>query len=673
MDLRCACLLALALATTVFAVRSQDKSMQQHFADEIAKAGSANNGERFDLSSTEAVGQTNDTKTIATQDKDVDFSFMGKDRRYPGHNAGLFGSMKEWFGGRATDDKVKEEIVMGHFCAERGSRDETYFASSFCYWMPEILSASDVGNRHRAPNAPGLAWKGGDSKLLINYPRSSGQCVMSAVCHNNAIDANGAVSKSGFVMNVGEPQDCLKEKEIERRCVAVYDESVKEVKKEDSRCRGVQERFDSATAALSRCVQALDRLPRQISEIPNLIQKVRYTIANLDGQVRQAEDHERSERRQMKRRCNNYKNERNMDRMMDMLDGSDSTARLLGMLPSFHCRRPHMPMNKAADDNAADWHRAQMSYRRDLDVYNACKECDSAKDDLKRAHKKISDIQHRRDREARRIPEYQRKHDNLESELRKAQFDEKGLRWNMRSMTNEWQPQRPGCEKTYYEYANGKASSVVKCAPQYYKDSCERACIETSYSGCGVVEGARPGDHVEQASGSVHVSCEPPQPSWILGPFTYGAKESKSSQCGRIQEHQSVKYAQKTLKAGYLWKKGRNGGWDMRYFMLESGDDVRSALLRYWTKDPTKLKAEEKAGKGVILQDAKGVKAKKGSKYGFKNGEECFKIQHFYRDYRLCVPNATDRSVALGEEKSGQEDRLRDEWVEEIGANIGKQ
>ena len=144
------------------------------------------------------------TKIMAR--KEVDFSFMTTDLRYPGHEAGMFGTVKEWFGGRAIDDDVKEEIVQGHACAHRGFRDETYYASSFFYWLPEFESTKRLQG--------GLTWRGGaypkGMNLVVNAGYS-GRCIQLSVCHNNARGERGAVSYTGFVQEKQLEAGCLKE------------------------------------------------------------------------------------------------------------------------------------------------------------------------------------------------------------------------------------------------------------------------------------------------------------------------------------------------------------------------------------------------------------------------------------------------------------------------------
>lgn len=262
-----------------------------------------------------------------------------------------------------------------------------------------------------------------------------------------------------------------------------------------------------------------------------------------------------------------------------------------------------------------------------------------------------------------------------------------GLRSVKETMDEEWLPQSEGCFSTYNAYQSGKAGSVAACAPNFYPNSCERQCVELqSKDGCGVVEGTRPG--AVTGSGGISVPCEPPQPSWILTPFTYNSVEveSQTAQCERIEENQKSRYAQRLLKTGWLWKKG-DLRWQKRFFVLESGDDVRSALLRYWDEDPSKnSKADEREGKGIILHDAKSVKEKDGkARYNFKHGEECFKLYHFYRDYRLCVvvPEVDIKAIEglqdtkaadnLKEQNNIKAQKERDEWLELLTEQISAQ
>lgn len=592
-------------------------------------------------------GETKDIAMSSTEFEDVDFSFMTSDFRYPEHKAGVFGTMKEWFGGRATSSEVKEDIVAAHTCARRGEADETYYASSFCYWMPEFT-------KHQR-TAPSLLWRGGaypaGKSLHRGVDGYSGVCVKMAICHNNARDDGGDVDKTSFLETVHLPSGCLKERDIERQCVAEYDSNSQDLKNEDERCHEVQRRYDTATSELATCKQQLRYLPGEIADLPRRIQKAENKVIRLEERYRYAKDRERSERSDMHRRCQRYQSKKGNLGFMNMLMGETSTERILRV--SFSCSRPIMPRHDAnGNGNHFD---EMMRYNNNKAVYEACRECENAKRDLRRANSNVNNANRELRTAQRQPPELRNTLRKRQDELARWQSIEPSLTATKQAMDAEWLPQSRGCMKTYDDYKNGKASAVIACAPRYYENSCERACVEVQEVGCGVVEGSRQGDAA--GLGGIQLQCAPPQPSWVLTPFTYGAQTNPAQQCENIQAHQTVQYAQRVLKSGWLWKKGRVGGWDKRFFALESGDAVRSAVLRYWEKDPSKIAdAEERVQKGIILRDAKSVKAKTGNRYGFKNGEECFKIYHFYRDYRLCL------SLDEGQESSTMEDE-RDEWL----------
>jgi hypothetical protein len=138
------------------------------------------------------------------KDEDVDFSFMTDNFRYPGHETGFLGTITEWFGGRSTSDDRKDEIVEGHTCQKRGSREETYYATSLCYWLPEISSKS---SRYSL-----MYWKGGkysNAKSLCGGMTGSGVCAKCSVCHNNARDDDGDVEYERFYEHLTLPDGCF--------------------------------------------------------------------------------------------------------------------------------------------------------------------------------------------------------------------------------------------------------------------------------------------------------------------------------------------------------------------------------------------------------------------------------------------------------------------------------
>ncbi|CAE7677016.1 unnamed protein product [Symbiodinium sp. CCMP2456] len=586
-------------------------------------------------------------------DLEVDFSFMTSDFRYPGHSSGVIGTVKEWFGGRAISDDVKEEIVKGHSCARRGARDETYYATSFCYWLPEISA-------HRQRSSGGLTWKGGAYPKgipLFKGVQGQGKCVKCSVCHNNARGDHGDVAKTDFVEVLELPSGCLKESDVERFCLSSYDVTAADLKAEKIRCEHVQQRYDRAVSKLKTVQTELGRLPREIDYgIPASIQAAEKSLVQAQRREEDAQSKEQRCRQEVGRACADYQRKHGNLAFMNHLWGATSTETLLNQM-SFSC-----PYPRYVDNNDGQHYDEWIRYNNQQEVYSACKACERAKDTLQSAHRQVYSAQSAVRRAERRIPELRRELQKARDHLRHFQEVERATVAEKRAMDAEWLPQSSACKTTYTDYSTGRSKAVRACAPTYYNASCERACIrlQASDAGCGVVEGSRAVPPSASGTGGIQLTCSPPQPSWILGPYTYGAQEPAGAQCARIAESQKPVYAQKTLKAGWLMKKGRIGGWDKRYFVLESGDAVRSAVLRYWTDDPTQDPgADERVGKGIILQDAKDVKVKSGASYGFEDGEECFKLYHFYRDYRFCV--LTDPSDAKFSPAAE-----RDSWVDAL-------
>jgi len=602
-------------------------------------------------------------------DDRVDFGFMTTDVRYPGHNPGVFGTISEWWGGRAVTDE-KEEIVQHHFCQKRGSRDETYFASSFCYWLPEFKDGART-----AAGSP-LIWQGGkypQGKSLGMLASASGKCMRLSVCHNNAQGEKGDVDKHSFYEEVAVPEGCLKEQWIDKHCVDIYDTGVgADLSARSDECQEVQSRYTTALQKHNTCVGQLNSLPGQISQYPDKIRRAEDEVIRLGTVAEYAQRHEHEEQRRMVRRCEKYSRLKNWHSLTSYMLGADSTERMLGFMT--HCSYPTYPHDNGDGSNYDEMAR----YQQNLQLHDACKECDRAKDDLRRAQSKSN----RADQDLRsgqqKPGQLRSEKANKESQLRSWQSQAPGLKAAKETMDEEWLPQKNGCFTTYADYKSGKAGSVSACAPNFYEASCERQCVELqARDGCGVLEGTRPG--AVTGSGGISVPCAPPQPSWILTPFTYDSVkvEGHTEQCARIEENQKPHYAQRLLKTGWLWKKGRVNGWDKRFFVLESGDGVRSALLRYFDKDPARFAdADEREGKGIILHDALRLKEKGGTHYNFKNGEECFKLYHFYRDYRFCVvvkEGVEDMDVKEASSSADQAAQERDDWLRLLGEQIPEQ
>jgi len=297
---------------------------------------------------------------------------------------------------------------------------------------------------------------------------------------------------------------------------------------------------------------------------------------------------------------------------------------------------------------------------------DVCKPCDDGKETLTQASRNVTIAEQDLTRQKRNVKDLERELEKETEKLAEEAATLAPLTAKKEAVEEEWSPKRVSCGKIFTKYEEGLSSHTLTCKPRHYPASCEKECTETlaRQNGCGVVEGYSP--DMGFAVGGVEVRCKPPAASWIMS--QPGSVESEEQQCKRLTARQTPVHAQRIVKKGWLLKRGRDFGWDRRFLVLESGDAVRSAVLRYFSADPEvnstyqEWKEIQRGEKGIILWDAMKVKAKDAKDYAFEDGSQCFKIYHFYRSYRFCV------------ESDGMDGRaaaaMRDQWVRVIGDTI---
>lgn len=284
---------------------------------------------------------------------------------------------------------------------------------------------------------------------------------------------------------------------------------------------------------------------------------------------------------------------------------------------------------------------------------------------------------------------------DLENQLSAAQqrleasrTAENSMQEDLENRRQEWQDQRAECSRLFEQYNEGKQRHLNNCASNYYEQSCEKACIELQLDaehGCAVVEGSEDGDAFNR--GGVEAICQPPAPSWIMRPWLAieEASTDTTEQCSRITARQDRRGHRTTsiLKAGWMWKQSSSSfAWSSskrRYFILESGSQVRSATLRYFREEPSEG-GEELFDKSITMRDAVSVEnGEDTDRTVLRSAEACFAIRHHYRGrqgsryssgttYDICV-NGQDYAYASNEETQ----QLRDEWVAALRATIGDQ
>jgi len=149
-----------------------------------------------------------------------------------------------------------------------------------------------------------------------------------------------------------------------------------------------------------------------------------------------------------------------------------------------------------------------------------------------------------------------------------------------------------------------------------------------------------------------------------MSPSNYGGsfEPDKDEQCGRINAEQLVRATTPVMMSGWLQKECSRfcfGGERRRFFVLESGNGVRSATLRYYRADPA-VGGTEHTNKAIIMWDAVDVSAGETS-----SARSCFEIGHHYRGrVQSWVSDTTYKLCVTGEENpEGNHQELRDQWV----------
>lgn len=626
---------------------------------------------KFTASNKEAEEQrSNDTEvpyqgiTILGHDSSMNFSFMTGDLRYQARQPTVWGWMKRaLFGGRRIFSTLKDEIVKGHSCNGVGARDQTYYASSLCYWIPEIKAPPSESNQ--GTKGPGLKWlKGEPGKQLCKKFEGSGQCVKCAVCHNNGRTKTGDVTATAFQENDIVPlgPSCMKELQIEGQVNTEFDGNHTDLKNNKTDCETREREYNEAVKNLRDNLDLQQRLQNRLNALPGEINNQESRTRQLEQQKGQLEGVVWNARRYAEHPCHPWRGE-TWYRWLGY--SSVSAQQVLSAWPTFICSRPSRPWcNEFEDLHCAERMR---QWHRELQEYEECVACRNAKRSLENAvvnvRRKQTEIDASRQREAQLRDEMARK----QRELNEAKSREPGLRDALSRAEARWLPEETRCREVYKRYTEMLAAWMRQHVPLFYSRSCEKACLDNVDHGCGVMEGVMPGEiwrvGNDDFNPGLKVVCSPPYASFVRTPVKYGAEaETEMVLCGHLFNNtkQRPRRAQSIGIQGYLSKRERLWWrWRQRYFIFEHGDAVRSAQIRYWDKKPDSDGAIERGVKAIIVWDARDVYPESGRKYWWRDGSECFRLRHFYRDFRLCVPGTTANTRAV-----------RDQWVSAIKANI---
>jgi len=513
-------------------------------------------------------------------------------------------------GGQETYDTVQ-----GHACQTRGRYDDSYYASSMCYWSP------DAGSRNSNIHW-GLNWQGGYGATEFCQGRvpAPGTCARCSVCHDNSRDRDARVDADNVagILEIIPLPNCMTDAAIEAECNQQFDGNNVEVLIDEARCREVQGRYDSSVADFNA-------LTATITAAENAISQGIHQLATGFPQHDSCGDHTIQDIRAVAvRQCRSFgaRNRQN-------------NAQLLRNRPT--CR-------STAETNQ---------------THQRCERCTGQMDTLVRAIRDHDNAQSHLTNWQERVTQHRQELTNHRQTLAQSHQQYPARLQQKAQQESEWFPQQQRCQQLYDSVFSARSSNMMTCAPSHYEHSCEKACVEIQRNGehgCGVVEGSQYGDDFQR--GGIAVTCAPPRPSWIKSPNNYGgsAEVNSGEQCGRINAEQSVRMTTPVLKSSFLTTPGR--GWigrdSTQFYVLESGNGVRSANLRVF--DGALPDGTEGTNDGIIMWDAEEVTATETTRE-----RACFEIKHRY-DGRTTSWERAGMTKTLCV-TSGNKARERDEWV----------
>jgi predicted nucleic acid-binding Zn-ribbon protein len=519
-------------------------------------------------------------------------------------------------------DVASNHVCLNGHASPRTEVETSYLASSMCYWIPESRGKM-------SSTSFGLSWQGGtasNKQLCAQNPMNHlGKCIMCASCHGNGRSHRGGdVDFDGSrVLEVHLSEQCLKEDAIDSKCQAKFEASYADLIQENSRCKTLQRRFQTATADLSDVQQTIqtassqrEEAERRLQQLPNLL----YVLRN--------DEIPRKEREMIL-----HRNEiRTLDRQQSYLQG-----------------------RKDADCNTEDISNLCVEAKRQLRQTN---------DLLRDARQRLRQAETARRDMLDRVAALEVEQANLPAQIRNYERTEETARGRLPSVraalqaaTQAWNPEETYCVRTFDKYESEHASHMASCRASFYGQSCEKECIERTE--CAVVEGGAEGDALGR--GGAAATCKPPVASSLLD-------EHDGQQCARIEKHQRELRLQNVIKSGFLIEACREKScpgnlWRRLHVVLESGTDARSAILRIFQfkkdADPARDQTEW-TEKFVILWDAVKVEpVERKGKY-----DKCFAILHNYEGGGINAKK--DFEEVFCSDPKGDEAADRDSWLQAL-------
>lgn len=527
-----------------------------------------------------------------------------------------FKFMTENFSTVSTRDK---EMLDGHACNNAGNvqRVLTYYASSFCYWIPasgkddEMSWQRGVSMWTRQHNL-GVTWEvpGGEVQegvCMLTAAEAEykykGKCIKCSLCHNNARTATHKPTWHYQIETVELP-DCLSEEQIKELCNQEYEKSadLKARQKQLKECKKAEEDFVKAqeNVALTR--------NRKRGALAAWRQKVRDEEGMRDDYINVV----RTVERRVKYAREKWKRTK-----------SEAQTKKQAVSPRFDARfKPQLPMEQISvqksTESDAVWmanpdYKAQMAaYENDLAFYQVYWKTESLHADWKAAQQHLKFCKGMVSKVKRSIQWYLDTEEKRKASVLWAKARKPELEATFEAAQQAWSGMEQKCKELKAHYDDGRDAHLATCAQAKYQESCELRCLDAT--GCGVIEGGHPGNSLH--TGGIAVKAEPPYKSWIHSLHTAdGGPETLERHVARINLMEQPVYPQSLVRQGWLSRRGRaitgTHIWNRYWVVLESGDPVRAPLLRFFQKEPAKGAALEEYffGKEVSLWDIEKVEA----------------------------------------------------------------
>merc|ERR1740139_459040 len=165
---------------------------------------------------------------------------------------------------------------------------------------------------------------------------------------------------------------------------------------------------------------------------------------------------------------------------------------------TFVCVQPERPIDNGAPVGPGEptFQDRWDQYLRQQQIYAACNRCDGGRQMMISANNKLVDATEKEQLATDNLAALQRTLTEKGAERDEYETLTPELKVERDHLFDVWEPVRVHCEGQAATYLTLLRSKMVTCVPSFYRDSCERLCIEAKLrpEGCAVMEGNLPND-----------------------------------------------------------------------------------------------------------------------------------------------------------------------------------